>query len=209
MADPGSRFQHLLQPIRDLSKVWNIEIAEELEKYMQEVSTLSFSAEVGSKRLNFAEAALLIQGSTAVYSRKVEQLHALVYQALGQLTVEKEKGPDGQARKKAPTGLLAPIPETDALLTIDHLIKEGRNITLDDTTLQRQEQKQALHRRVPLFLMPRDRSDGKQEFRIGSCTVHSSWRINSLTQGKTIRIRTARWHHRLRVVHLMSDYRNF
>merc|ERR1719502_2512181 len=40
--------------------------------------------------LNFKEAALLIQGSTAIYSRKVEQLHQLVYQALEMLTARTE-----------------------------------------------------------------------------------------------------------------------
>jgi condensin-2 complex subunit H2 len=173
-ADPGTRFHHLLQPIRDLSKVWNIEIADELEKYIDEVASLSFETQHGSKKVNFAEAALLIQGSMAVYSRKVEQLYALVYQALGQLTANKEKAADAQGRRKPPNGLWAPIPETDELLTIDHLIKEGRNITLDDTAFQRQDQRQAMNRRLPLFLMPRDRSEGKQEFRISSCSVHSS-----------------------------------
>jgi condensin-2 complex subunit H2 len=177
--DVGSRYQHLLQPIRDLSKVWNIEIADELEKYIDEVSSLSFQSEVGSRKFNFAEAALLIQGSTAIYSRKVEQLYALVYQALDRCQIfgGQEKGPDGQAKKRwerLHAGLVAPIPETDELLTIDHLIKEGRNITLDDTALRRHEQRQLLYRRLPLFLMPRDKTEGKQEFRIGSCTVHKS-----------------------------------
>ncbi|CAJ1054431.1 condensin-2 complex subunit H2 [Xyrichtys novacula] len=36
----------------------------------------------GKTRLNFAEAALLIQGSTCIYSKKVELLHNLVYQML-------------------------------------------------------------------------------------------------------------------------------
>lgn len=68
------------------------------------------------------------------------------------------------------SGLWAAIPETDELLTIDHLIKEGRNITLDQTA---PEQRQAQQRRVPLFLMPRDQTDRrKKEFRISSCTVH-------------------------------------
>jgi len=156
-ADPGSRFHHLLQPIRDLSKVWNIEIAEELEKYIEEVSSLSFDTQDGSRKLNFAEAALLIQGSTAIYSRKVEQLYALVYQALGQICESKEKHGDGQGKKKVPTGLWSQVPETEELLTIGHLIKEGRNITLEEASLQRREQKQALHRRLPLFLMPKDR----------------------------------------------------
>jgi len=173
-AEPGNRYQHLLQPIRDLSKVWNIEIADELEKYIAEVAGLSFHGSTSARKLNFAEAALLIQGSTAIYSRKVEQLYALVYQALGQICAEKERGTDPQGRRKVPNGLWALVPETDELLTIGHLVKEGRNVTVDESSLQRQEQRQALHRRVPLFLMQRDRSDSKQEFRISHCTLHGS-----------------------------------
>lgn len=87
-----SRFSHLLQPIRDLSKVWRIEIAEELEKYIEEVSQLVVTnPENGISHLNFAEAALLIQGSTAIYGRKVELLYQLVYQALDLLALDKGK----------------------------------------------------------------------------------------------------------------------
>ena len=32
-----SRFSHLLQPIRDLTENWNIDIAHELEEYLNEV----------------------------------------------------------------------------------------------------------------------------------------------------------------------------
>ena len=32
-----SRFAHVLQPIRDITKNWNIDIAAELEEYLQEV----------------------------------------------------------------------------------------------------------------------------------------------------------------------------
>lgn len=32
-----SRFAHVLQPIRDITKNWNIDIASELEEYLQEV----------------------------------------------------------------------------------------------------------------------------------------------------------------------------
>jgi len=169
-AEPTTRFAHLLQPIRDLSKVWKIEIAEELEKYIEEVAQLLVtSPDDGVSQLNFAEAALLIQGSTAIYSRKVELLYQLVYQALDLLCLN--KGKDASRRGKVvQSGLWAPIPETDELLTIDHLIKEGRNILLDHSApLHRQD----TQRRVPLFLLPRDSAHrGKHEFRISSCTVH-------------------------------------
>jgi len=171
-AEPTTRFAHLLQPIRDLSKVWKIEIADELEKYIEEVAELLVTnPEDGITKLNFAEAALLIQGSTAIYSRKVELLYQLVYQALDLLALDKAKdGAQGKRAKGVQSGLWAPIPETEELLTIDHLIKEGRNIFLDHGA---PEQRQALQRRVPLFLMPRDQNDRrKKEFRISSCTVH-------------------------------------
>ncbi|KAF1784009.1 Condensin-2 complex subunit H2, C-terminal [Phytophthora cactorum] len=84
------RLQHLLQPIRDLSKNWNIDLASELEEYMDKLENLNIafdpedSASIangeGPGVMNFAEAALLIQGTSVIYSRKVEYLHALVYQ---------------------------------------------------------------------------------------------------------------------------------
>jgi len=170
-ADPGPRFAHFLQPIKDLSKVWKIDIAEELEKYIEEVAQLLVTnPEDGHTQLNFAEAALLIQGSTAIYSRKVELLYQLVYQALDLLSATKA-GRDPR-KKHVQTGLWAPIPETDELITIDHLIKEGRNIVMDGA---QEMMRKGMQRRVPLFLMPRDKADRKkQEFRISSCTVHSS-----------------------------------
>lgn len=172
MAESTTRFAHLLQPIRDLSKVWKIEIADELERYVEEVADLVLTnPEDGITKLNFAEAALLIQGSTNIYSKKVELLYQLVYQAMDLLALDKTKdGAQGKKAKGGQSGLWAPIPETEELLTIDHLIKEGRNIFLDNGA---PEQRQAMQRRVPLFLMPRDQADRrKKEFRISSCTVH-------------------------------------
>lgn len=176
-AEATSRFAHLLQPLRDLSKVWKIEIADELEKYTEEVAQLIVTnPEDGLTQLNFAEAALLIQGSTAIYSRKVELLYQLVFQALDLLAVEKGKTDSSQQPKKGKAslqaGLWSSIADTEELLTIDHLIKEGRNIDLDQSA---PEQRQAPQRRVPLFLMARDSAEKrKREFRISSCTVHQT-----------------------------------
>ncbi|CAH0516090.1 unnamed protein product [Peronospora belbahrii] len=51
-------------------------------------------------RMNFAEAALLIQGTSVIYSRKVEYLHALVYQTLAHMSrQEDDKGPNKQNRE--------------------------------------------------------------------------------------------------------------
>lgn len=56
-----NRFSYLLQPIRDLAANWDINIAGELEEYLDELEHLTFTIEGCGPALNFAEAALLIQ----------------------------------------------------------------------------------------------------------------------------------------------------
>ncbi|NWR39323.1 CNDH2 protein, partial [Tachuris rubrigastra] len=82
MEEVDSRFQHLLQPIRDLTKNWEVDVATQLEEYLEELAHIGISFDNGKTTLNFTEAALVIQGSASIYSRKVEYLYMLVYQAL-------------------------------------------------------------------------------------------------------------------------------
>lgn len=56
-----NRFSYLLQPIRDLAANWDIDIAAELEEYLEELEGITFAIEDCGPSLNFAEAALLIQ----------------------------------------------------------------------------------------------------------------------------------------------------
>ncbi|MEQ2265841.1 hypothetical protein XENORESO_013417 [Xenotaenia resolanae] len=112
MESTESRYAHLLQPIRELTKNWEIDVASELNDYLEEVNfshvrTISSSftqssiclqldemcitLDGGKTRLNFAEAALLIQGSTCIYSKKVELLHSLVYQTLQYINNKSKK----------------------------------------------------------------------------------------------------------------------
>ena len=53
-----------------------------LRHYNLDEITFTFDGPGGHTNLNFAEAALLIQGSACIYGKKVEYLHALVFQAL-------------------------------------------------------------------------------------------------------------------------------
>ncbi|KAI0228781.1 Condensin-2 complex subunit H2 [Lamellibrachia satsuma] len=87
---PDSRFQHLLQPIRDLTKNWNVDIASQLDEYLAEIEQISISFDGGTTTMNFAEAALLIQGSACIYSKKVEYLCSLVHEVLGSLANRKK-----------------------------------------------------------------------------------------------------------------------
>eukprot|EP00960_Hanusia_phi_P047428 758402-Hanusia_phi.AAC.4 len=104
----SGRFKHLLEPIRDLASNWNVDIAHDLEQYLNELEVIQISLDGGNTIMNFAEAALLIQvqargrrlesvvmcswqGSTCVYSRKVEYLHRLVFAVLEIITDRQQK----------------------------------------------------------------------------------------------------------------------
>lgn len=117
--DGTSRFASLLQPLRDLADNWNIDIARELEQYIELLEGATFTVGDGGQRLNFAEglycphthtllllcshvlsgvcplsctaAALVIQGSAFVYSKKVEYLYSLVFQALEYISAHKKR----------------------------------------------------------------------------------------------------------------------
>ncbi|XP_028307428.1 condensin-2 complex subunit H2 isoform X2 [Gouania willdenowi] len=91
MESTESRFAHLLQPIRELTKNWDIDVASELNDYLEELDEMCISLDGGRTNLNFAEAALLIQGSTCIYSKKVEMLHSLVYQTLDYINERNQK----------------------------------------------------------------------------------------------------------------------
>nr|XP_033470371.1 condensin-2 complex subunit H2 [Epinephelus lanceolatus] len=91
MESTESRFAHLLQPIRELTKNWEIDVASELNDYLEELDDMCITFDGGKTRLNFAEAALLIQGTACIYSKKVELLHSLVYQTLEYINDKNKK----------------------------------------------------------------------------------------------------------------------
>jgi len=118
---------------RDLSQNWNIDLAQELEEYLGELEHLNiafdpsdegaaaaFRARTGrvegeadeetsagdARVMNFAEAALLIQGTSVIYSRKVEYLYALVFQTLAHLSKQQEdKHKQKSARRQRENGV--------------------------------------------------------------------------------------------------------
>ncbi|KAI8781345.1 condensin-2 complex subunit H2-like isoform X2 [Biomphalaria glabrata] len=93
------RYSHILQPIRDLAKNFNVDIAHFLEEYLEELDKIEITFDDGVTTMNFSEAALLIQGSAGVYAKKVEYLHALVYQVLDLITQKKKlNNPSGEGQ---------------------------------------------------------------------------------------------------------------
>lgn len=143
MSDQENRYHEFLQPIRDLASNWDIDIAESLENYLDELENLSVTFDIsGNKDLNFAEAALLIQGSTAIYSKKVEYLHQLVIQALSMITNQKskvnEKDSENNGKASKLKGISSSILDDERVLfgtdptylLLDDIIEEGNNIDL-------------------------------------------------------------------------------
>ncbi|NXM31456.1 CNDH2 protein, partial [Oxyruncus cristatus] len=120
MEEVDSRFQHLLQPIRDLTKNWEVDVAAQLEEYLEELDHICISFDNGKTTMNFTEAALVIQGSASIYSRKVEYLYMLVCQALDYISNKK--------REKPPPSLRPNGQDTNATFTDT----EQQLLSLDD-----------------------------------------------------------------------------
>ena len=177
MATQGSdaRYAHLLEPIRDLAQNWSIDIASELEEYLGELESITISFDDGTT-LNFAEAALLIQGSTCIYSKKVEHLYTLVYQVLNQVVEQKRVA--RQAASIAEDGTDRDVVEMaaeDAWLTLDDTLQEVANISLAPTRGAPDTSAFTLSRTPFLGGGPSSSgAGGESEYKMHSCVVHAS-----------------------------------
>ena len=82
------QFSSLLQPIRELTKTgtscWDLEIASKLEKYIDYIAHQPIEINVSGERmeLDFFKAALVVQNSVHIYSKKVENLWLLLQETM-------------------------------------------------------------------------------------------------------------------------------
>ncbi|XP_068611617.1 condensin-2 complex subunit H2 [Brachionichthys hirsutus] len=135
MESTENRFAHLLQPIRELTKNWDVDVASELNDYLEELDEMCITFDGGNIRLNFAEAALLIQGSACIYSKKVELLHSLVYQTLEYINDKHKKRDKRSAAEDDGLGPVDRCEADDATLCPPDLdISEDSQWTDADTT---------------------------------------------------------------------------
>ncbi|XP_054575658.1 condensin-2 complex subunit H2 isoform X3 [Eptesicus fuscus] len=186
MEDVEARFAHLLQPIRDLTKNWEVDVAAQLGEYLEELDQICISFDEGKTTMNFVEAALLIQGSACVYSKKVEYLYSLVYQALDFISGKRrarqlaaqEDGASRDASSRASQRV------EDEFLSLDDLPDTRANVDL------RNEQAPGEVTIVPLLpmaLVALDEMDknnnplyscqgevlaSRKDFRMNTCTPH-------------------------------------
>ena len=173
------RFKHLLEPIRDLALNWNLDIAHELQNYLGQLEQVQVSLDGGLTLLNFAEAALLIQGTTCIYSRKVEYLHRLVMQVLDVIHLKRAKA----ASKDAPEG---EFDEEGAFLTDPDFISlddipEARSEAIDmvEKAGSMLDNELELGSAPPLVVVmniegDRDNSDPNKDLRLSNALMHES-----------------------------------
>ncbi|MEW5302159.1 MAG: hypothetical protein WDW36_004966 [Sanguina aurantia] len=145
-----SKWAHLLKPIRDLTDNFSIDIAHELAEYLEQLEHTQFAIEGAGPPVDFAEAALLIQGSACIYSKKVEHLYNLVYQALDAVRHKRkaagneaggEEGtqPTARGRSRAAAAAAADEPEDSNNLEacfwdVDAHLKPSDDIDLNNST---------------------------------------------------------------------------
>jgi len=130
-----------IQPIRDLSRNWDVDIASCLEEYLREIvgelapgvcvgeydanGTNNNDTSTSLVSPNFAQAALLLHNSSNVYGRKVEYLYKLVYDALQNLVTSAAASNKSNNRTKKVDGEIEEFEDFDEqlqFLLLDNVI---------------------------------------------------------------------------------------
>uniref|UniRef100_G1L8C1 Condensin-2 complex subunit H2 n=2 Tax=Ailuropoda melanoleuca TaxID=9646 RepID=G1L8C1_AILME len=152
-----------------------------------QLDQICISFDEGKTTMNFIEAALLIQGSACVYSKKVEYLYSLVYQALDfisgkkrakQLSSVRENGANGDSSSTAPQEV------EDQFLSLDDLPDSRANVDLRNDLPPREVLIVPL---LPMALVAPDEMEknvnplyscqgevlaSRKDFRMNTCTPH-------------------------------------
>ncbi|KVH95130.1 Non-SMC condensin II complex, subunit H2-like protein, partial [Cynara cardunculus var. scolymus] len=127
----GSKF-HTVQPLRDLESNWEVDLANNLEEYLLKICSgeIIGGEDDGQLSVNFAEAALLLQGSIQVYSRKVEYLYSLVLHALKFISQQSQKHdqPENSSSQEEQNGsVAAPAESDDSFWCSDDIPVDAKN----------------------------------------------------------------------------------
>lgn len=164
-----SRYEELLRPCRDLAANWNVDIVSKLSEYLVElevdVDSLS-SEEFANAQVNFQQAALVLEGGTCVYSRKVDYLYGLVFAAADMLYEARGKELPSRKARNVPgeiDSLETPTSDEVAFLLLDDELeasqpsREGITLPLRDFTdncalLRARDANRLVS--VPLHLLP-------------------------------------------------------
>lgn len=137
--------------------------------------------------MNFIEAALLIQGSACVYSKKVEYLYSLVYQALDFISGKRRARQPSSGQDDGASGDASsrqPQEAEDKFLSLDDLPDSRANVDLKNNQAPTEvlivpllpmalvapdELEKAHH---PLYSRQGDILASRKDFRMNTCTPH-------------------------------------
>ncbi|KAK9146974.1 hypothetical protein Sjap_006877 [Stephania japonica] len=125
----GGRF-HIPQPLRDPQSNWAVDVAKHLEEYLLKICSGEVSGyDDGALSVNFAEAALLLQGSVQVYSRKVEYLYSLVLHALEFISQNRQQNQaeNASVQPDGSNSTAVPDEENEPFLDLDDVTVEAKN----------------------------------------------------------------------------------
>ncbi|KAK1408630.1 hypothetical protein QVD17_40565 [Tagetes erecta] len=128
----GGRF-HTVQAHRDLQSNWEVDLANNLQDYLLKICSGEIIGGEDDSQLsvNFAEAALLLQGSVQVYSKKVEYLYSLVLHALefvSQQSQQLDQPENSPGQEEEQTGSVkAPVESDDRFWCSDDIPVDLKN----------------------------------------------------------------------------------
>ncbi|KAK9076088.1 hypothetical protein SSX86_004421 [Deinandra increscens subsp. villosa] len=137
-SDAGGGKFHTVQAHRDLQSNWEVDLANNLQEYLLKICSgeITGGEDDGQLSVNFAEAALLLQGSVQVYSKKVEYLYSLVLHALEFVTQQSQQhdqpeNSPGQEDEQNGSAK-APAESDDSFWRLDDIPVDPKN-SLDDS----------------------------------------------------------------------------
>ncbi|CAH8354357.1 unnamed protein product [Eruca vesicaria subsp. sativa] len=130
----GGERIHTVQPERDLVANWEVDLSEKLEEYLLKICSGEITGTEEDSPVNFAEAALLLQGSVQVYSKKVEYLYNLVLRTLEFLSNQREQEESKVTSSEAEASSSRQVDEeeNDLFWNVDDIPVDAKN-SLDNS----------------------------------------------------------------------------
>ena len=163
----SGRFGSLMKGLKDITAAWNIDISAELEAYQLELQACLDSGNVAGMAVNFAEAAMLVQGCANVYSKKVDSLHQLAFDTLTSLGKDSSTVTDLPKKTSKRLGVFL---EEDEFRPLGRgIVTQGCNDLHDEVFDTKTGSV-----RIPLFLIPREGTDrNRHSHRVSACELDS------------------------------------
>jgi len=174
-----ARFAELLKPIKDLTQNWQVPLADILSNYMEELHHVEVTFDGGQTSVNFAQAALVLQGTASVYCKKVDFLWGLLNKMIDMLHSKKGgeadaayeggEGGGGGRRRRRCVDMTAEFEDLVAVV--------AKNIDLkgDDETLEERQAALNFIQVTPRQLIEKGETTGSIRVNLYTGVAASKW----------------------------------